>query len=364
MSRRSTWQMTVLSGLLAGSLLLSGCGTDNTAAEQPQLVKVMQAGTSGQAAAGTYAGTVRGRYESNLAFQAGGRITSRNVQAGSSVRQGDILMTVNPQDVVQAVNQAQAQASAAQAQLELARTNLSRYQALYEQNAVSAASLDQYQTAYDQAAAQYNQAMAAVQAQQNQLSYTSLTADADGVVSSVSAEVGQVVAAGTPVLTLVHAGEMEAEVHIPENRIQDFSVGKPVTVSFWALQNQRTSGVVREVSPVADTVSRTYTVRISLPEPPQGLQLGMTASVMNVSAASGQDSLCTLPLAAIYQIDDTPKVWVVRADNTVTLKPVTVLAFGDNTVQVSGLDGSDVVVTAGVHMLHEGEAVRTESEDA
>ena len=181
---------------------IAGCGQKTDTAEEDQLVKVVQVGkASASSTAGTYSGTVRGRYESNLAFQAGGRIITRNVQLGSNVSAGQVLMTIDPKDIVQSVNQTQAQVDAATAQLQLAQSNLSRYQQLYAQDAVSAQALEQYQTAYDQAQAQYNQVMAAKEAQENQLSYTQLTSDADGVVSAVNAEVGQVVASGQTVLT-------------------------------------------------------------------------------------------------------------------------------------------------------------------
>ena len=362
--RQNRFLATTLAGALLLSLILSGCGTKETAPAPAQLVKTTQVGAKGGDMEGTYSGTVKGRYESNLAFQTGGRITARNVQLGSQVRQGDVLMSINPQDVNQAVNQAQAQANAAQAQLELAKSNLARYQALYQQDAVSAAALDQYQTAYDQANAQYNQAMAAVQAQQNQLSYTSLTADADGVIAAVNAEVGQVVGAGTPVLTLVHNGDLEVQINVPENHVQDFPIGKEVTVNFWALQNQDATGTVREVSPMADPASRTYKVSIALANPPQGMQLGMTASVINTSPNATKDSTFVLPLSAIYQTGDKPQVWVVGKDKTLSLKTVTVTDFGNDTVQVGGLTAGDIVVTAGVQLLHEGEKVRTEGDEA
>lgn len=363
-------QMSWLSAVVAVSLVLSlsGCGQQEQPKEKAQLVKTIQVGAEGaDSTAGTYSGTVKGRYESNLAFQAGGRITARNVQLGSMVHAGDVLMTINPQDIAQSVNQAQAQVSSAQAQLQLAQSNLARYQQLFNEDAVSAAVLDQYQTAYNQAQAQYNQAMAAQQAQQNQLSYTQLTADADGVVSNVVGEVGQVVGAGQTVLTLVHTGDLEVQINVPENRLVDFPIGKEVSISFWALQGQNASGVVREVAPMADAASRTYKVCVTVTNPPAGMQLGMTASVTNGSEISPNAEAAgeyVLPLAAIYQTGDTPHVWVVGKDKTLSLKEVTVSDFGDNTVKVTGLSRGDVVVTAGVHMLTEGETVRTERDDA
>ena len=140
-------------------------------------------------------------------------------------------------------------------------------------------------------------------------------------------------------------------------------MGKNVTVTFWALQNQQAAGVVREVAPMADAASRTYQVNISLPNPPDGMQLGMTATVANGSEQAAAEDTFVLPLAAIYQTGDTPQVWVVGEDKTLSLKDVTVQDFGDNTVKVTGLSRGDVVVTAGVHMLSEGQKVRIEGED-
>ena len=356
-------QAVFMAGAIVSALILGGCGSDQTAAEPDQLVKTMTVGQRSDSTAGTYSGTVKGRYESKLSFQAGGRITARNVQLGTRVKAGDVLMSIDPKDVMQAVNQSQAQVDAAAAQLQLAEANLKRYKELYSSDAVSAADLDQFQTAYDRAAAQYNQAQAGQQAQANQLAYTQLTADADGVIAAVSAEVGQVVPAGQPVVTLVHDGDLEVTINVPENKLADFPVGKAVAVSFWALQNQNVSGVVREVAPMADPVSRTYEVNIALPNPPQGLQLGMTASVANAGEEQAAADAVVLPLSAIYQTGSTPQVWVVGKDKTLTLQNVSVETFGDNTVKVTGLRKGDIVVTAGVHKLRAGEKVRTEGAD-
>ena len=150
------------------------------------------------------------------------------------------------------------------------------------------------------------------------------------------------------------------QIDVPENKLAEFPVGQAVTLSFWALPGQTAQGTVREVSPMADAASRTYAVRVAVPSPPEGMQLGMTASV-HVSAADGSGSY-TLPLSALYQTGDAPQVWVVGKDGTLSLKTVSVEGFGDNTVAVTGLAAGDVVVTAGVHMLREGQTVRTEGE--
>jgi RND family efflux transporter MFP subunit len=355
-------KMSLIIGLgLCLSLLVTGCGNKASVADKAQLVKTQTISLADNGEAGTYAGNVRGRYETNLAFQVGGQILARNVQVGDRVKAGDVLMVINAKDVVQQANQGDAQVSSAKAQLALAEANLARYRELYNEEAVAAAVLDQYQTNYDAAQAAYESAVAQSVQGHNALGYTNLVANADGVVAAVQAEAGQVVAAGQSVLTLVQSGELEVEINVPENHIKDMPLGKETAVSFWALSDTPVTGIVREVAPMADAAARTYKVRVSLPEPPEGLELGMTASVAVAAAASHDEAggqVAILPLSAIYQTDDTPQVWVVDEDMTLHLKDVSVDDFGKDAVKATGLDDGDIVVTAGVHKLHEGQEAR------
>ena len=188
------------------ALLLGGCGSQPQTADKPLLVKTQQAGMGTQAQAGSYSGTVKGRYETNMSFQVGGQIIARNVQVGSRVRAGDVLMVIDGRDVIQQSNQGDAQVASARAQLDLAKRNLGRYTQLYRENAVSRSTLDQYQANYDAAFAAYRSALAQQAQGHNAMGYTNLTAGANGVVSAISAEEGQVVAAGQTVLTLVQSG--------------------------------------------------------------------------------------------------------------------------------------------------------------
>ena len=320
-------------------------------------VAVVQAGEDDKRY--VYSGEVRGRYESPLSFRVGGKIIQRNVQAGSVVRPGDVLMQLDPKDLQQTVNSTSAQVASAESQLKLAETNLSRYQQLYEQNAVSRATLDQYQNAYEVAQASTRQAYAQYAQGSNQLDYSLLQADKPGVVSAVNVEAGQVVSAGQTVLTVVQDGEREVEISVPENRLDELRRARQLQVSFWALPNVRVAGQIREISPMADQTTRTYKVRVSLVDPPADLKLGMTASVAEQDAAAAQNAAIFVPLSALYQLNETPNVWVIQ-DNVATLRPVSVGAFADGKVQIlSGLKAGDVLVTAGVHKLHENQKVRT-----
>ena len=302
-----------------------------------------------------YPGEVRGRYESNLGFQVPGKIISRQVNIGDQVEAGQILLTLDPQDIQQAVNASNAQVNAAQAQYTLAKDNVSRFEQLQASGAVSQATLDQYRTQFEAASSALEQAQAQAISHNNQLAYTQLRSDAPGVVAALNGEIGQVVSAGMPVVTLVQEGEREIQIFVPENRLQGLSVGQRAEVSFWALKNLAVPGSISEIAPMADPLTKTYRVRVALTELPEQVKLGMTAKV-NLNQSPSEEIL--LPASALYQTDDQPQVWVVR-EGKAHLAPVTISGHQGNEVVISsGLQPGDVVVTAGVNKLLENQEVR------
>lgn len=346
----------MLAAVTAG-IMVKGNSKSAAIMEEVPLVRTTVVGAAAGGLNYTYSGEVKGRFESQLSFQVGGKIVKRHVQLGSVVHAGDVLMEIDAKDVKQTVNSNSAQVYSAESQVRLAENNLNRYQKLYEGGAISAAQLDQYKSAYDVAVASVRQASAQYAQGANQLDYSVLYADKAGVISSITAEAGQVVAAGQSVITIVQDGEREVEINIPENRIDELRKAQQLKVTFWALPAVSVDAVIREIAPMADAVSRTYKVRVSLLNPPQEVKLGMTSTV-TVANIGNQQVAAYIPLAAIYQNSDTPGVWVVDNDN-ITLRSIKIGAFGDGKVQVlEGLKNGDVIVTAGVHKLKEGQKVR------
>lgn len=342
--------------VIGGSLFWANHTRVQPVAEESIIVRTAVIGSTGTAQGYTYSGEVRGRYESQLAFQVNGKITKRNVQLGSVVNAGDVLMQIDAKDIVQTVNSNSAQVYSAESQLQLAESNLKRYGELVESGAISRAQYDQYLNVYHVAVAGVRQAQAQYSQGANQLDYSLLQADKPGVVASISAEMGQVVSSGQPVITVVHDGEREVEISVPENRIEELRKAKDVRVAFWALSNLTVQGTVREIAPMADQTTRTFKVRISLINPPPEIKLGMTAAVTLMGDNSQQT--IQVPLSAIYQKGDSPAVWVVSGD-TVTLRVVKTGNFGNGTIQViEGLQQGERIVTAGVHKLNEGQKVR------
>ena len=346
-------------GVLIGLVLAaSGCSSDSKAEIKPPLVKT-QSAVPARNTVETFSAQIKGRREAALSFQTGGEIISRLVDVGSRVQAGDILMTISPRDIRQKVVQSQAQIASSQAKMELAQTNLSRYEELFAAAAVPEAVLDQYRMNCRAAEAAYQSALAEGREAQNALAYTELVAPSAGVITQITAEAGQVVAEGHTVMTLMQTDEMEAEVFLPENRLDIAPVGKEVRIRFWT-NSADVPGIVREVSPMA-TEARTYRVRVTLWDIPAGVEAGMTAQV-DFPDSQQETSGCLLPLSSIYQTGEEPQVFLVQ-DGKLSAKPVKILAYRGNTVEVRGLNPKEHVVVSGVYKLQAGQTVREEHEE-
>ena len=340
--------------LFGGMLLLAACTDKPAKTEDIRPVRVLVVAPSGAKSQIELAGEVQPRYESRLGFRVGGKVIARKVDVGTVVKRGQLLMQLDASDFQLAQAQAKASVSAADSTLSLAQAELNRYRELRQKNFVSQAVLESKEAAYKAALANHEQATVGLKVQANQSSYTSLIADADGVVTGIEAEVGQVVSPGLPVVRIARTGEKEVRVSIPEDQVAKLKRVSDVTVRTWANPELALEGRLRELSPVADPATRTFTAKIALPKAGSEIQLGMTATVaFATEAAPG----IRLPMTALFNHKEKTVVWVVE-QGAVKLVMVDVAgAIGNEIVIASGLAPSQVVVTAGVNLLREGQKV-------
>jgi RND family efflux transporter MFP subunit len=337
--------------------LLAGCDQPAPKLEEVRPVRAVQLAAGDTVQRIEFSGEVRPRYESRLGFRVGGKIVERRVDVGVNVKDGQVLMRLDPQDLRLAEAQARATLRAAETERDLAQADYKRHQNLRAQNFVSQAVLDAKQAALRAAQANVDAARAASRGQSNQAGYANLEADADGVVTAVDAEVGQVVAAGAPVVRVARTDEKEVVIGIPEDRVGQLRQGAEVHVRLWSNRDELIPGRIREVSPVADPATRTYAVKVAIP-PLADARLGMTATVeMAASPAEGPDTL-RVPLSALVQDKGATSVWVVDK-GVVQLRRVQVEGQAGNDILLAGgVRPGETVVTAGVHLLKPGQKVR------
>ncbi|MFZ6641580.1 efflux RND transporter periplasmic adaptor subunit [Undibacterium sp. TC4M20W] len=341
--------------ILASATLLLACSKPAEKTEDIRPVRTITLASSNIDINAELTGEVRPRIESRLGFRVPGKIVARKVDAGTLVKRGQVLMQLDPQDLALAQVQAKAGLTAAESNRDLAKAELKRYQELRSKNFVAAAVLDGKEVAYKSAQSTYEQALAAYKNQSNQSSYTSLVADVDGVVTGIDAEVGQVVAAGTPVVRVAQLGAMDVIVGVPEDKVNSIRQLTDVNVRLWANPGQTIPGKLRELSPMADPVTRTYTAKVSLAGDNKDVQLGMTAYVS--FNAKNPNSAIKVPLTALFQEKNISSVWVVES-GVVRLVPVQVAgSSGEEALLAGGVKPGQVVVTAGANLLKNGQKV-------
>jgi len=343
-----------LSALTLLCLVLASCSRPVEKVEEIRPVRAMVVAAGTGKTIIELAGEIQPRYESQLGFRVGGKLIARKVEVGTLVKRGQVLMQLDPLDLQLAQSQAKAAVSATESSLALAKADLDRYRELRQKNFVSQALLDAKEAAYKSAIASHEQANAGLKVQANQSSYSTLYADADGVITAVQAEVGQVVAAGTPVVKLARTAEKEVRVSIPEDQIEVLRQVTDLAVKTWANANVAISGRLRELSPIADPATRTYTAKISLPRAGPEIRLGMTATVQFAAPALPG---IHLPMTALVNSKEGTAVWVVE-NGVVKLVPVQVAsATGTEVLIAQGLSAGQSVVTAGVNQLRPGQKV-------
>lgn len=300
-------------------------------------------------------GEIQPRYEADIGFRVNGKVLERPVDVGSEVRKGDLLARLDPQQYRQDLEVAKSEVAAAEAEVTRSEAQEYRQRELLKNGHTTRVQYDQALKTFKTAQAQLDAARAKqIQASEN-LGYTDLKADYDGVITAVGANAGQVVSSGQMVVRLARPEEREAVFNIAEGAFKNPPKDPSVEVELVSNPDIKTVGKVRYLSPQADPATRTYTVRVSLPDAPPQMRLG--ANVIG-SVTLDQRQTVMVPGSALFQKDGKPAVWLVEKDNTVQLKPITVERYqGDSVVVGNGLSEGDVVVTAGVQKLLPGQKV-------
>lgn len=339
---------------------LAGCTQAVAPPEPVRAVQLEQVGGAQDAAQGWLAGEVRARSETRLGPRLGGQLLERRAELGQHVVAGQVLARLDPRDPQLAAQAAAAQQRAAQTQFDLAAADLARDQGLRAQGFISAAELQRRQAAQDAARANLDAARAQADLARHQAGDVQLLAPAAGVVTAVWAEPGQVLAAGTPVLSLALDGPRDVLFAVPEDQFARVQLGQRLAVQGWgdlpAAQVQ-----VRERAASADPLSRTFAVRAALPAGAQ-LPLGATVRVAWTAPQPGaQADAARLSVAqtALRAQAAGSGVWRWDPQTSVVHAQAVQVARIDGTRAVisAGLQQGDWVVVAGVHLLHDGQKV-------
>jgi len=346
---------------LAAAFALAGCGEQapaGTEAAPARPVQVTRVELRPREAEKTFVGVVRARREIDLAFRVGGKVVQRKVEVGDRMAPGDLIARIDPEDLRLELESARAEMAAATANLAQTSAEDGRYRSLTARGVASNAELDRKALAKEEAVGRLERARRALELADNRLSYADLVSDAAGVVVSTSAEPGQVVSAGQTIVRVARLDEKEAVVALPETALAAARSAQ-ASVTLWADPNRRITARLRELSPQADPVSRTYAARFTLDGADETVALGMTATV--ILTPRDAVAVARLPLSAMFDKGHGPHVFVVEeATRTLAARPVEVAGYTDDSVLIArGVSQGERVVTLGVQTLEPGQSVRT-----
>ena len=360
MNPRSTLSLSLSLALaLSALMLLAACSRQEVQPEVVRVVRTQVVSAAPRGGAQAYAAEIRARSEVRLGFRVGGKLLDRRAEVGQRVKAGDVLARLDPEDFRLSQQAARAAVQAAQVNQDLSQADYKRFKDLRDQGFISSAELDRREAALKSAAAQLDQARAQAAVQGNQAAYATLVAPGSGVVLAVEAEPGTVLAAGSPVVRLAIDGPRDVVFAVPEDaasavRQWNGRVGA-VAVKLWG-QEATLRATVREVAAVADPATRTFLVKADLSS--LALQLGQTATVL-FELPRGE-VVTLLPLSAVKEHQGRSSVWVYDSARQVVVTREIELAGaqGNEVIVKQGLKPGERVVTAGVHVLTEGQKVR------
>ena len=367
--------------IVLGALFCAACGgADETETDPPvRGLRVFEVSQSASTEARRYPTLIEPANESRLSFEIAGQLGEVDLEVGEQVKSGDLLMQLDPTSLNLELEEAEAALDQAEVALSNARTDFERKSELLKNGNVTRANYDESQTNLRTAESQQVQASRRLDIAQERLSKSELRAPFDGVIASVDAKSFTNISGGSTVLTLYSQSAFEVGFSVPAAVINQLALGDEADVIITDLPGVTLKGRIQEISSRASQVSA-FPIVITLTESAAGLKAGMAAeAIVRFDLPGGSDGFL-IPLAAInYEaargLQEERSVSEVRAagrggnpsqvylfdeaSSTVKATSVAIIGVRDNMLIVSsGLKEGDLVASAGVSYLHDGQKVR------
>ncbi|MBY5406442.1 efflux RND transporter periplasmic adaptor subunit [Rhizobium leguminosarum] len=351
----------LIGSVAAVAFLVSGCSDEEQAAKDPRPIRGIAVKSELLGETFSQTGEIRPRYETPMSFRLDGLLVSR-ADNGSEVKAGEVIASIDKTPSLNNVASAKAQLDAATSDVSIADLTAKRNWDLFSKNAISLAQVQQGDANLQAAKAKLQVASASLTNAEQALSYADLKAGRDGIISGVSANVGQVVSAGQTILTLSSNAELDAVFDVPEQLLNQDLADSNVDISLISDRATSTAGKVREVTPMADSATRTYRVKIALQARSDQFPLG---AAVNGRVVLSPKHVFKVPAPALAKVGGKQAVFVYDVkQKSLVLRPVKIERYADRDMFISdGLADGEIVATAGVSKLREGEAVTVE-EDA
>jgi len=352
-----------LKGFLFFGLLLTAvaCGTDNKEAKPAAPVEV-QVGkpVGGSQSAIVLSGNVEASQTAMIATRIMGMITQIDVKIGDRVRKGQVLFTVNSDDLRAKRSQTEAVINQAEAQLRNTRKDYDRFTALYKQQSATAKELENVQLQFEAAKANLEAAIQMRNEVDASMGYARVRAPFDGIITAKNAEAGSIANPGIPVLTLENAAGFRVAANVPETEVSNIRVGDSVSVLLNSI-NRSFPGVIGEINPSSRFNGGQYAIRINIPHNQYGgLYAGLYArvSVVSKTGTSPESRKLLIPVSALVQKDQLTGIYTPGQSHTAVLRWIRIgKKYGEEVEVLSGLDKEETFIVKANGRLYNGAAI-------
>lgn len=357
-------------GLVFG---MSGCQEAGSEPKLPTPVRIAEVTSIRAGNVVRYSANIVPYAQVDLSFKSGGYVTKilqvkgtdgriRNVDAGDWVKRDTVLAVVDQQDYVNKLEQAKAQLERAQAEYEKAKLSFDRTDALYASKSATKPDHDSAKAQLDSTAATVTSTKAQISDAQIALGYCSLRAPFDAWIVDRDVDVGALVGPATKGFSIADTSSVKAVFGLPDISIRQVKLGQAMAITTDALAGEF-RGRVTSISPAADPKSRVYSVEVTIQNPNNALKSGMIAS-LPVGGDELTKPVLAVPLASVIRNSAGSGFAVMLASGSgetlaARLRPVELGdAFGNVVGITNGLNAGDKVITSGVTLVKDGDAVR------
>jgi len=363
-SSSTAWRRQSLICASLALILINGCGRQ-AHQEAPQVVRpvrTMTVGVSRERGGRAFPGQAEANEEAELSFQVGGSLIELSANVGDTVKKGQVLAKLDPQDFEVRLRAAEGELSSAQANLQIANVELTRLQSLVKSKAAPEKDLDRAAALVEFHKSNVAALTSKRDIAQSELSYAQLTAPFDGIIAARVAQNFQTVQPRQPVVRLLDTSRIKFGVDLPETVMPLLPYVKEIWVTFQAAPGNKLPATIQETSHEASRSTRTYRLTVVMDQP-QGVQIlpGMSGELRaRVEPPSTQPKAMEVLASALFEESDGATcVWLVDTSSmTVHHQPVKTSRPTSVGFLVEGLKAGQTVVIAGVHYLKEGQKVR------
>ena len=360
----------LIAAVMIPASLITGCRKDERAPEEfVRTVRAMKVADFAGVSQRSFPGRAAATQEVDLAFRVSGPLVARPIKVGDEVKDGDLIARIDPRDFEVTLRNVEANLQRSLANEQRARADYERSLNIQKENpgAVSQATIDKAKEAVNVAKADIAALEASVDAAKDALRDTELLAPFAGTIVATYVENFENVRQQQMIARLLDKTRIEFEINIPETLISLTPYVADIRVRFDAFPDLEVPAEVKEIGTEASETTRTFPVTLIMDQPEGATILpGMAGRAAGVARPpSGEDQMnVVIPVTALYapEVNNKSFVWVIDASsNSVSRREVHIdkLISGGYVVN-AGLQPGDMIATAGVHFLSEGQRVRPE----